>query len=374
MIPAVAYARFSSDNQRDESIDAQVRAIRYYAQNFGYDIIKVYADKAKTGRNADRVNFQKMIADSSSGLFKAVIVHKLDRFSRGSFDTLKYEKELNRNDVDLISVNEKLENTPSGLLTKQIILGMNQFYSANLSFETMKGLKENAYNCKHTGGTPPLGYDVDPQTKKLVINYREAEAVSVIFDMFINGSGYGTIINFLNQKGYTTKKGSQFGKNSLHEILKNEKYTGKLIFNRRSSKNTDGKINTKIKNLSRAIANETDVPEMHEMINDFSSQKNALKIQQYELETVPQANEKTFKEIKELFILNTDLKKLPPESQKLVIQKLISRIYLYPPKGDGYKYRAKIIIAPYNKDSLTDLFDYVGDNLDSMVEVTGFEP
>lgn len=134
------------------------------------------------------------------------------------------------------------------------------------------------------------------------------------------------------------------------------------------------KIDTKIKNLSRAIANGTDVPEMHEMINDFSSQKNALKIQQYELETVPQANEKTFKEIKELFILNTDLKKLPPESQKLVIQKLISRIYLYPPKGDGDKYRAKIIIAPYNKDSLTDLFDYVGDNLDSMVEVTGFEP
>ncbi|HCX64169.1 MAG TPA: hypothetical protein DHN33_03035 [Eubacteriaceae bacterium] len=157
------YARFSSDNQREESIDAQIRAAKYYADQYGFEIVKIYADKAKSGRSTDRPEFMRMIQESSSGIFQAVLVHKLDRFSRDSADSLYFERLLNQNGVELISINEKLDDSPEGALMKMVITGMNEFYSKNLAREVMKGLKENAYNCKHTGGLTPLGYDLDAE-------------------------------------------------------------------------------------------------------------------------------------------------------------------------------------------------------------------
>ena len=239
---AVAYARYSSDNQREESIEAQVRAIKYFASHYDFEIVHIYADKAMTGRTSDRPQFLRMIEDSRFGHFRAVIVHKLDRFSRDSLDTLYYERQLRLNNVQLISVNERLDQTPEGALMKQVIIGMNQFYSANLAREVMKGLKENAYNCLHTGGIPPLGYNVNSD-KTYRINEAEAAAVRLIFKMYAEGHGYSDIIDTLNARGCKTKIGRPFGKNSLHEILKNEKYTGTYVYNRLAPKDIRGKVN-----------------------------------------------------------------------------------------------------------------------------------
>jgi site-specific DNA recombinase len=96
----------------------------------------------------------------------------------------------------------------------------------------------------HTGGTGALGYDVDPDTKKYTINEKEAEAVRMIFRMYIEGDGYGVIADALNAQGYMTKAGKPFGKGSISSILRNERYTGVYIFNRMSSKNIDGKRNS----------------------------------------------------------------------------------------------------------------------------------
>lgn len=177
-----------------------------------------------------------MISDSARGEFDAVIVHKLDRFSRDSTDANFYERELNISGVEIVSVSEKLDSSPEGFLMKQVIYVMNQFYSMNLAREVMKGLKENAYNCKFTGGIPPLGYDIDTQ-KNYVINQREAEAVVMIHTMFSEGYGYLKIIDELNRQCFKTKRGKKFGKNSLYEILRNEKYTGTYVFNKHSSPN-----------------------------------------------------------------------------------------------------------------------------------------
>lgn len=92
-------------------------------------------------------------------------------------------------------------------------------------------MKETAYQCKHTGGTPTLGYDVAPD-KSYVINEGEAVAVQLIFSMYADGAGYGKIIDALNGQGFRTKAGKPFGKNSLHEILKNEKYHAVYVFNK----------------------------------------------------------------------------------------------------------------------------------------------
>jgi len=104
----------------------------------------------------------------------------------------------------------------------------------------MKGMKENAYQCKHTGGIPPLGFDIDPVTKKYVINEAEAKVVREIFSLYLDGYGYRKMIPILNQKGYKTKRGNTFGKNSIHELLRNEKYSGTYVFNRTASKDAFG--------------------------------------------------------------------------------------------------------------------------------------
>lgn len=261
MKTAAIYARFSSDMQREESIDAQIRACKYFAQKSEYDIIKVYADKAQSGKYTNnREQFNVMLDDARGGLFDTILVHKLNRFSRSGKDTLNLMDDLQDIGVEVVSVTERLDNTAEGRLMLYVIAGMNEFYSANLATEVLKGLKENAYSCRHTGGTAPLGYNVDADGY-LVINEHEAEAVRMIYKLYFDGQGYTAIISALNKGGYLTKRGQPFGKNSLYEILKNEKYTGCYIYNRTCSATRNGKRNRhKYKAADEIIRIENAIP------------------------------------------------------------------------------------------------------------------
>lgn len=229
--------------QREESIDAQLRAIKVFARSNGYELISSFIDKAKSGMSDKRCEFQKMINLSDTGKFDAVIVHKLDRFSRDRYDSINYKIKLRSNNIKVISVTEKIDDTPEGELLEGIIESVNQLYSKNLARETLKGLKENAYKAISTGGTPPLGYNFD-DNKKLIINENEAEAVRLIFHMYLENYSYPKIINKLNQLGYKTKKNNFFAKNSLYEILKNEKYSGVFVYNKMEGKFSNGKRNS----------------------------------------------------------------------------------------------------------------------------------
>ena len=228
----VGYARYSSELQREESIEAQEREIREYCDRNGYILLRFYEDRALSGKTADRKEFQEMIYDSKSGDFDAVVVHKLDRFSRSQLDTLTYQCILEENNVKLLSVLENLDNSPESKLLQAVMAGISEYYIGNLAREVEKGKKENAYKGNHVGGIPPLGYDVDKTTKKLVINETEALAVKKIYQMILDGKTYGEVIDELTIKGYKTKSGGKFGKNSLFSILKNEKYTGTYIYNK----------------------------------------------------------------------------------------------------------------------------------------------
>lgn len=238
----VAYVRYSSDNQREESLDAQIRAIKDFCIREGYTLVKIFSDEAKTATSDKRPGFLNMMREAESGTFSAVIVHKLDRFSRDRFDSAFYKRHLSKNGVRLISVLENLDNSPESIILESVLEGMAEYYSRNLSREVMKGMRETAYQCRHTGGIPPLGYDIDLE-KKYVINAREAEAVKIMFNMFADGLGYTAIIEELNSKGFRTKIGNTFGKNSIHDLLKNEKYIGVFVFNR-AAKMVNGKRNS----------------------------------------------------------------------------------------------------------------------------------
>ena len=231
----VAYCRFSSDNQRSESIDAQVRAIKEYCRQNKYILTHIYKDEALSGTSDKRDQFQQMISDSRDALFDAVIVHKLDRFARNRYDSAIYKKKLKDNGVIVLSVLENLDDTPEAVILESVLEGMNEYYSKNLSREVRKGLNENAIKCIHNGGIPPLGYDVTPD-KHYCINEKEATAVRLIFKMYSENYGYRLIINKLNELGYKTKLGRPFSVSSLHDIIINEKYRGVYVWNKRKSK------------------------------------------------------------------------------------------------------------------------------------------
>ncbi len=262
-IPRVAqYARFSSDNQRTESIDAQVRAMNQFCKQNHWQIVATYTDEARSATTDNRPQFQQMISDSSKGIFDIVLVHKLDRFSRDRYDSAIYKKRLKKNNVKLCSVLERIDDSPESIMMESVLEGMAEYYSKNLGREVMKGMKETALQCKHTGGCMPLGYDLD-ENKRLVINEHEAEAVRIIFQMFADGHGYTAIINYLNEHGYKTKRGCIFGKNSLYEILRNEKYTGVFVFNKLGSKDENGKRSgSRLKESDKVIRVENGCPQI----------------------------------------------------------------------------------------------------------------
>ncbi len=277
---SVAYCRYSSDMQREESIEAQARAIGEYADRHGYALHKIYADRGISGTTDNRPEFQAMIEDVKKGGIDAVIVHKYDRFARNRADSAMYRRELEKHGVKLISVLENFDDSPESIILQSVIEGYNEYYSKNLRREVMKGLKENALSCRHTGGTPCLGYDVDKTTMKLVINEYEAQAVKLIFKRYLEGYGYSFIINELNEKGYKTKRGASFGKNSLHEILRNEKYSGVYTYNVTASKNALGKFNRhKAKSDEEIIRVDGGVPQIISK-EDFSKVQEKMKSRQ----------------------------------------------------------------------------------------------
>ena len=236
-IRAVVYARFSSTNQRSESIDAQKRACYKYISEKGYTPVGDYVDEALTGTNLLRPGFQKLLEDSQKGMFDTVIVHKYDRLSRSVYDTLDVQQQLARYGIRVESVIEPFNDSPEGQLQQIVQLGVSQYYSANLAREVVKGLKENAYKAMHNGGIPPYGFDVDPETKKYIINEHEASGIRIMFEKIIQGWSYRELAEYLNLLGYRTKIGNKFSANSsFYDLLTNPKYKGEYVFNRSVSK------------------------------------------------------------------------------------------------------------------------------------------
>lgn len=242
MKKVVLYARFSSENQRDESIDAQIRACKEYAKSHKYLAVGEYIDRAFTGTNDNRPEFQRMLEDSRNGYFDIVLVHKLDRFSRNVEQTIRYISELKDNGVELKSVIEQFDNTPEGEFMRNMMSNISQYYVRNLAREVMKGMKENAYKCLHVGGIPPLGYDVDSD-KKYIINVHEASIVRKIYELYTDNNTHQKIIEELNRLGYKNKKGTEWTKNGILSILRNEKYIGTYVWNRVVAKNSKGRRN-----------------------------------------------------------------------------------------------------------------------------------
>ena len=113
---AVIYARYSSDNQREESIEGQLRECNEYADKNDMVIVKNYIDRALSAKTDNRPEFQRMVKDSIKELFDVVLVWKLDRFARNRYDSAHYKAILRKNGVKVVSAKETISEGPEGII------------------------------------------------------------------------------------------------------------------------------------------------------------------------------------------------------------------------------------------------------------------
>lgn len=225
MIKAVIYARYSSHNQREESIEGQVRECQDFAARNDMTIIGEYVDRAISGKTDNRADFQRMIKDSEKGHFQAVIVYAIDRFARNRYDSANYKMRLRKNGVKVYYAKQSIPDTPEGIILESVMEGYAEYYSENLSIHIKRGMHENALQCKSTGGSTALGYRIG-EDKRYEIDPLGAKIIREIFQMYADGYSTAEICNRCNERGYRTSRATSFNKNSLRTILKNEKYIG----------------------------------------------------------------------------------------------------------------------------------------------------
>ena len=182
-----------------------------------------------------------MIADSSKGLFEIVLVWAFSRFSRDQYESAVYKHQLKKNYVKVLSATENIPDGAMGDLMEKLVEAMDQYNAEEIKAKTSRGRIGVALKGKHVGGRPLLGYNVNPD-KTYYINEYDAETVRIAFDWYASGKSYSQIIDELNRQGRKTGAGKSFGKNSLHELLTNERYIGIYTYNK--IPNTDGPRNS----------------------------------------------------------------------------------------------------------------------------------
>ena len=219
------YARYSSHAQRDVSIEQQVADCEAYALQNGLEVVKVYADRAISGTNDKRPQFQQMLRDAAHGRWSYVLTWKVDRFARNRYDSATYKFRLKRHGVRVVYAKEAIPDGPEGILLESVLEGSAEYYSANLSQNIRRGMRYNALDCKVNNGSLPFGYCKGPDGRFAILE-AEAEVVREIFRRVAEGEPFVSIANDLNGRGIRTKRGGLWGKNSFHRLLVNEAYIG----------------------------------------------------------------------------------------------------------------------------------------------------
>lgn len=220
------YLRFSSERQREQSIEGQLRDCRTFCKLNSYRITAIYVDRATTARKdvEKRLHFQEMIRDSEKRPWEYVVVWKLDRFARNRTDSALFKFRLRKNGVKVTSATESISEKPEGIILEAVLEGMAEFYSADLSQKITRGMRESALKCHSIGGHVPLGYKIEDH--KLVINPATAHIVQEAFELYANGETVADICRMFNAKGYRTAKGVEFNRNSFKSMFRNKRYIG----------------------------------------------------------------------------------------------------------------------------------------------------
>jgi site-specific DNA recombinase len=238
------YTRKSSEEGLDQefnSLDAQRESAEAYIKSQAHEgwrcLAERYDDGGFTGGNMDRPALKRLLADVEARRIDAVIVYKVDRLSRSLPDFARMLELFERHDVSFVSVTQQFNTgTSMGRLMLNVLLSFAQFEREMISERTRDKIAATRRKGKWAGGTPLLGYDV--VDRKLVVNEPEAQQVRAIFELYARKRSLLAVVQELDARGWTnklwtTRKGTQRGgrlliKTSLHQLLTNATYTGKV--------------------------------------------------------------------------------------------------------------------------------------------------
>ena len=180
MKSAVIYARYSSERQSEQSIEGQLRVCNEFAERNGLCIVGTYIDRAMTGTNDHRTEFQRMLSDSDTPQeWEIVLVYALDRFGRNSIEIAINKQRLQKNGKILISATQRTSQNIDGsqnldgIILENVMIGIAEYYSAELSQKIKRGQNESREKGNFVGGGIAYGYKV--VDKKIVVNEDEAE-------------------------------------------------------------------------------------------------------------------------------------------------------------------------------------------------------
>ncbi|WP_264820928.1 recombinase family protein [Acetobacter malorum] len=236
------YARYSSDNQREASIEDQLRLCRAYAETQGWTVIDSYSDRAISGASLIRPGIQKLIADANSGCFQILLTEAMDRLSRDQEDIAGLFKRMSFAGVRIVTLSEgEINHLHIGLTGT-----MNALYLKELANKTRRGLRGRVEQGKSGGGLC-YGYDVVRQHDthgeaiygERAINGEQAEIIRRIFREYADGKSPKAIALSLNAEGHRGPLSGAWSPSTINGnrergtgILNNELYIGRLIWNR----------------------------------------------------------------------------------------------------------------------------------------------
>ena len=225
----VIYARYSSDNQREESIEGQIRECTAFAEKNGITVLRHYIDRAYSAKTDNRPEFQNMIRDSGKKLFDMIIVWKLDRFARNRYDSARYKAALKKNGVKVVSATEMISDGAEGIILESVLEGYAEYYSADLSEKVIRGMTENALKCKFNGGPIPVGYVIDEE-RHFQIDPLTAPFVREAFQKYADGESVKEIRDWMNENYVTNTLGKSMTYNSIGHLLSNRRYIGEFRY------------------------------------------------------------------------------------------------------------------------------------------------
>ena len=229
---AYILARYSTENQSEASIEVQVDRCTEWCNQHSIPVLDVFADRAISGMKETRPEYQRMMQALYAGGADTVVIYDQSRMFRNMVYWFQFRETLQRIGVHVVSVTQPTVggdlSDPAVFLNEGVTALFNQMWVLQTQQKVREGVRQRAKSGKHTGGTPALGYRVE--NERLVVDEEEAETVRLIFGLYAAGHGYMDIIRELNRRGLKTKRGNAFGKNSIHDLLKNEKYVGRALF------------------------------------------------------------------------------------------------------------------------------------------------
>src|ERR1700680_3231531 len=240
------YTRKSTEEGLDQdfnSLDAQREAGEAYVKSqkhLGWTLVAThYDDGGFTGGNLDRPAPQQLLADIEARRIDCVVVYKVDRLSRSLLDFARLVDRFDQRSVSFVSVTQQFNTTSSlGRLTLNILLSFAQFEKESIGERTRDKMSAARRKGKWVGGTPVLGYDVDPAGGRLIVNEKESRRVRDIFALFVQHRSLSAVVAELAKLRWSTKSWKSqhgtahaaraFAKVSLRRLLTNAVYAGKV--------------------------------------------------------------------------------------------------------------------------------------------------